>query len=373
MKRLLTSVAVLGLAAWGAKVASANELFNPNLDAVAIGPQNGNTPVGWAVEASKTISGTHFDGVAAATFANVFASGGFGLFFKPFQGNRVAGDYITVHVYQDNLATPGAKYTLSGYATGEANYCGHHLTNTPTPASLFVVQFLDASSIVLASNVFDLKANGLPIGGGGAMLQLTMPQVTAPVGTATVRAGASMIDAYSTGGAQSFFVDSFNLAIELPDGSPVITNQPAATTVTLGGNAAFNVGVSNTAGVSYEWRKDGVVLVDGGTVSGATTPTLTITGATLADLGHYRVRVSNGVGSLYSANAPLARLNIVINPVIHVTGKINDTYRVDYATSLAPTTWIPLSTNRITTGTFQVVDPVSALTGTRFYRAVYLP
>jgi hypothetical protein len=37
----------------------------------------------------------------------------------------------------------------------------------------------------------------------------------------------------------------------------------------------------------YQWRKDGLNLANGGAVSGANTPTLTISPASLADAGSY--------------------------------------------------------------------------------------
>ncbi len=360
--------------AFGVLGASANELANPNLDTVAIQPggQDRAVPTGWVVEAAKTISGTHYDSCSSEPWCNVLDPGGFGLFFKPFQGDASAGDLISVRFYQDNPAAPGTKYTLSGYAAGEANYCGFYATNSPAPQSLFVIQFLDASSTVLASNAFDLLALGLPMGGGGSMAQLTTPQVTAPPGTATVRAGAFMLDAYSTSGGQGFFVDAFDLTAEAPPGAPVITNQPAHKTVALGANATFNVGVSNAAGASYQWQFYGTNLSDGGNLSGTLTSTLTITGVSAADVGHYRVRVTNVGGSVLSSDATLAITGINFYPVISITGKIGDTYRVDYSTALAPTTWIPLSTNLLTTSPQLILDTTAAGNNTRFYQAVFL-
>jgi len=371
MKRLLTSVVVLGLLGLGNGVANANDLINPNLDTIAIGPQIGNTPTGWSVDASKAISGPNFDGCSSELWANVAGPSGHGLFFKPFQGT--VGDEITVHFYQDNPATPGTKYTLSGYAAGEPNYSGFFNTNSPAPATLFVIQFLDVSSVVLASNVFDLVANGLPIGGGVAMLQLTTPQVTAPAGTVTVRAGASMINAYGTGGGQAFMVDAFNLTSVAPPGAPVITNQPSHKTVSAGANTSFNVGVSNTPGVSYEWQLYTTNLVNGGSISGAASPTLTITGVSASDVGHYRVRVTNGGGSVLSAEATLQIVGIGLYPAISIEGKIGDVNVVEYSTVLAPTTWIPLSTNQLTSSPLLVFDTTSPGPNTRFYRAVYQP
>jgi len=373
-KRLATAIVALGLVAWASGVANANDLVNGSLDAISIGPQNNATPTAWAVDASKTISGTQFDGCSSEPWCNVVDSGGYGVFFKPFQGNQAAGDLLTVHLYQDNPASAGTKYTLSGYAAGEGNYCGFFTTNNPPPRTLFVIQFLNASSVVLASNAFDLVAAGLPNSGPGSMstFHYTTPQVTAPVGTAALRAGVSILNAYSTSGQQSFFVDAFDLQSEAPPGAPVITNPPSHKTVSLGATATFTVGVSNSAGATYQWQFYGTNISNGGNISGATTSTLSITGASVADVGRYRVRVSNAIGSVFSTDATLAIVGINFYPVVTISGKIGDTYRVDYATSLAPTDWIPLSTNRLTTSPQLLLDASSPGDRSRFYRAVFL-
>ncbi len=374
MKRMVVLTAALALVV-GSPVANANDLVNGNLDITSVGPQNNATPTGWSVDASKTISGTQFDGCSSEPWCNVQDSGGFGLFFKPFQGNQAAGDLLTVHFYQDNPSSPGTKYTLSGYAAGEANYCGFFTTNTPAPQTLFVIQFLNASAVVIASNGFDLVAAGLPNSGPGSMssFQYITPQVTAPAGTVTVRAGASLLNAYNSGAnPQSFFVDAFDLQSEAAPGAPAITNQPGHQTVSFGANATFTVGVSNTAGATYQWQLYGTNISDGGNISGATTAALTISGVSAADVGHYRVRVTNSGGSALSADATLAIVGINFYPVVTITGKIGDTYRVDYATSVAPTTWLPLSTNLLTTSPQLVLDSSSPGNNSRFYRAVFL-
>ncbi|HWW03119.1 MAG TPA: immunoglobulin domain-containing protein [Candidatus Acidoferrum sp.] len=376
IKRLLLLPAVLGIVALGTVVANANDLYNGDLDILGAAGANGQVnpgPDGWTIIANKAFSGPFTDGADSETFCNVQQPGGYGLFFKPFQGSvNLINDSISVYFYQDNPSSPGTKCTLSGYAAGEANYSGFFTTNSPRPASLFVVEFLDGANTVLASNVLDLVAAGLPNGGPASMALLTMPQVTAPANTVTVRAGAFMLNAYGTSGAQSFFVDAFDLESIAPPGSPVITNQPSAATAPLGGTAHFTVGVSNTAGVSYQWQRENADLVNGGGISGATSSTLTITGVSTNNVGHYRVRVSNATGVIFSKTAPLAIVGINFYPVVAISGKIGDTYEVDYATALAPTTWVPFSTNLLSTSPQLVIDSSSPGSNKRFYRAVFL-
>ena len=113
--------------------------------------------------------------------------------------------------------------------------------------------------------------------------------------------------------------------------------------------------------------------MNGGSISGATSRTLTITGVSASDVGHYRVLVTNTTGMVPSAEATLAIVGISFYPTITIVGKTGDTYRVDYATALSPTTWIPLRTNILTSSPQLVVDPGSPNSNQRFYRAVYLP
>jgi hypothetical protein len=103
-KQFLACVALSGLLSCASSMAQGNILSNANLDQTSVSSQNRATPTGWVVDASKTLTGEFFDGASSETFCNVADEGGFGLFFKPFQGSD-SGDYITVHFYQDNPTT----------------------------------------------------------------------------------------------------------------------------------------------------------------------------------------------------------------------------------------------------------------------------
>jgi hypothetical protein len=376
-KRLLTATAVVAVGAWlTSATQAANVLFNPNLDQVGFTTQVNPCPLGWIVTANKAVSGSFTDGGDSETFCNQSPPSdpsGYGFFFKPFQGNVVGEDLLTVNLYQDNSSTPNTGYTLSGYVAGQQNFCAFFNTNTPAPGFLFYVAFLNSAGDVIASNSFELVSNGLPNLGGGAtpLTQLTTPQYTAPALTATVRAGCLLANAYGTSGQQSCFADSFDLEAIPAPGSPLITNQPSQASVAAGANATFTVGLSNPSGATYQWQLNDL-NVSGAEFSGANTATLTITGVSTNDVGHYRVLVSNSSGSVYSSDAPLSLLGVTINPVITINGKSGDTYEVDYTTDLNNPTWIKLNTYKLTSSTLQVIDPTSALSGKRFYRAVFL-
>jgi uncharacterized protein with beta-barrel porin domain len=88
---------------------------------------------------------------------------------------------------------------------------------------------------------------------------------------------------------------------------PLITDQPTPAVVLPagGGIAQFTVSASGEEPLTYQWRKDGVPLTDGPTISGATTPNLTVV-ATLADVGAYDVVVSSPDGQVVSDTAVIA-------------------------------------------------------------------
>ena len=85
---------------------------------------------------------------------------------------------------------------------------------------------------------------------------------------------------------------------------PLLTAQPASLTRSPGTSATFTAAASGS-GLSWQWRRDGVPLTNGGRFSGVASPTLAISGVQLADAGFYSVRVSNASGNVLSADAQL--------------------------------------------------------------------
>ena len=87
--------------------------------------------------------------------------------------------------------------------------------------------------------------------------------------------------------------------------APRITVEPLSQDVSAGSEVSFNVTAVGDEPFSYQWRKEGIDLVDGGKVSGATTARLTLSGVQGAEMGRYSARVSNELGSVISAEASL--------------------------------------------------------------------
>ncbi len=107
-----------------------------------------------------------------------------------------------------------------------------------------------------------------------------------------------------------------------PSQPPVIVNQPLTRTNAPGTVATFTVAASGSFPLSYQWRFNGAPLANDARISGALTPTLSVSGVTLADAGAYSVAVSNPAGSTNSFPAQLFvdALPPVISQLTNVPG-----------------------------------------------------
>ncbi len=96
-----------------------------------------------------------------------------------------------------------------------------------------------------------------------------------------------------------------NAAPLIVNDNAVISVQPVNVTRCEGLTATFSVTASGT-GLSYQWRKGGANLSDGGNISGVSTPTLTINNVATADEGNYDVVITGLCSNVTSATAVLA-------------------------------------------------------------------
>lgn len=77
--------------------------------------------------------------------------------------------------------------------------------------------------------------------------------------------------------------------------APVITSQPSGQAIVAGQPATFSVVATGTVATpTYQWRKLGVPLANGGGISGATTASLTLAAVSAADAALYDVVVTDG-------------------------------------------------------------------------------
>jgi len=129
---------------------------------------------------------------------------------------------------------------------------------------------------------------------------------------------------------------------------------PAALSLLAGQSSAISVTVTGTPPISYQWRKNGANLANGGVYAGVLTNTLTLTAVTNGNSGNYTVAVTNTAGAITSS---VAIVNIATPPAVTagagtpgqlqlsantLTGL---TYVVQMATNLIAPVWIPVLTN----------------------------
>jgi Leucine-rich repeat (LRR) protein len=113
------------------------------------------------------------------------------------------------------------------------------------------------------------------------------------------------------------------LTVNVP---PSITTQPQGLVVLVGSNVTFTVGASGTAPLSYQWRANGINLVEGPNFVGTTTATLNIPNAQQTSSAAYSVLVTNAAASVLSSIANL----LVINPdvVVFCDTNLEDAVRI---------------------------------------------
>ena len=122
--------------------------------------------------------------------------------------------------------------------------------------------------------------------------------------------GTSYTDNLAPGGTDYYYMTAYNgLTESLPSPlaavnvSPLvlaITNQPVSQTTNAGVTVSFHVGVVGYPVLAYRWFFNATNLL-----TGATSPTLTLTNVQLSQAGNYRVTVTNLTGSVTSSNAAL--------------------------------------------------------------------
>ena len=103
---------------------------------------------------------------------------------------------------------------------------------------------------------------------------------------------------------------------ELSGFSPFIIVAPTAVTAVSGDTVVLTVLAGGSAPLSYHWQINSNDLVNGDNVSGATSPTLTVTDIKPTQAGFYTVTVRNSAGQTVSANA---QVNVILRPGIRIT------------------------------------------------------
>jgi len=231
------------------------------------------------------------------------------LLFPALFGNNLV---LTPHTYIMNGAVT---FTDTVFLNAEGN-----------PNAVFVIQVKGAFSTSTYSNV--VLMNGTRVENvfwmvDGAVeindFSLFNGTIICNNGAMDINIGVNLYGrALTTTGALS----TFAINAIMPPGcggtsTPIIITQPTDQSTCSGGSVSFTVSATGT-NLTYQWRIGTINLVDGGNISGATTPTLTINPATISDTASdYNVVISGTFPPSITSNF----VSLTINPF--VTDSIN--------------------------------------------------
>jgi hypothetical protein len=125
----------------------------------------------------------------------------------------------------------------------------------------------------------------------------------------------------------------FSTASSVSTYAPIIVNPPTSQSLFVGQTAQFSVAAGGSEPLTYQWRKGGSNLSDGGQISGAHSGALTISNIGNPDGADYDVVVANGSGSVTSSVATLT-----VQPTVagqNITMAIQQAAGADWDTLLA--------------------------------------
>lgn len=89
-------------------------------------------------------------------------------------------------------------------------------------------------------------------------------------------------------------------------GAPEVITNPVDITVLVGDPIVLSAAAQAAGPFTVQWQKDGIDLVDGGPISGATTFTLNLNPSQASDSGDYTVTVTNALGTVTSTAAAVS-------------------------------------------------------------------
>jgi autotransporter-associated beta strand protein len=169
-------------------------------------------------------------------------------------------------------------------------------------------------------------------------------------GTLTVTGGLTAGLAWTNNLALDGSISVLAAAVVTP---PVIIMPPSGSVVVQGGTATLSVVASTSTGTTnYQWQLNSNTIT-AGNASGLSTSALTITNFQAANVGYYRVVVSDGTSSTNSSNADLslATAPTIGNSVVsgktltlQIPTQVGPTYLVQTNGNLASTNWQTVST-----------------------------
>ncbi len=311
-----------------------NAIQNANTDTFTIGTPKTSDSAIYSVKVSNS-AGSATSSTAAITFLDPLS-----ITQQPQSRSVTVGSALGLSVaasgsapltyqwYKDGTALPGATSAILDLGFAESAEAGNYYTSISNPigtinsaAATVTITTAPVSPGISVQPLDQTVASGLPLilsvqATGSTPLQYQwfrngIAIQNANLDTFTIVAPKTSDSAiYSVKVSNSVgSLSSANAAITVLD-PIVISQQPQSRTVTMGAPLGLAAVASGSAPLSYQWYKDAVLL------PGATSATLDLGSADLAEAGSYYVTISNPIGSTNSAFATVLVTEVPVAPSI---------------------------------------------------------
>ncbi len=247
-------------------------------------------------------------------------------------GNRVVSSEFSLVA-----GLPADNYALVVVANGNASEPISFSTAALPP--VIVTQPQSQTALAGANVTFKVAAAGTPL---TYSWQLNGSPIAGATGSSFT---TNNVQLSGSGGQFSCVVSNINGSVTSSNAvltvlaglPPIITTQPANQSVPVGGSATFSVVVSNSAGVSYFWKRNG------NEIAGANASSYTTNNVQAADSGaQFSCLLSNAFGTTPSSSATLT---VVVGPSNDLCSAAfvitNSTYTMTESTTQATTNGDP--------------------------------
>ena len=186
-----------------------------------------------------------------------------------------------------------------------------YITSEPSPVSQSVSAGVTVNYSVSSTGTgvsYQWYKDGTPLSDGNGVSGAATATLTL-TGVDVLDTGVYQVAIYNDSGSDLSSELSLNV-----NGPPIIITHPVAVVTSLGQTTNFSVTAVGPGPFTYQWRKNGQTLSNGGHYSGTSTERLEISNAAGADEGTYDVIVTNAYGS--SAPSDGATLGVNRSPTI---------------------------------------------------------
>ncbi len=219
---------------------------------------------------------------------------------------HAGGNPCLVFGYHDDASPTYMNYDWNSDTSSAWNWSTSGVKPPQNQWSLVALTICGTNAIIYSMNSVAWQAGTNTL----AHISQTL-NVRGAIGTdlwdTTARTFAGSIDDVAIYTNALSFAQISNIYFSAAGSQPHIVQQPVPIMVYSGATARFTVTAIDPAAVklSYQWRKNGVPMTDGGNVTGSLTNVLSIANVSAASLADYSVVVSNINGVLTSSVASL--------------------------------------------------------------------